>query len=47
MYGYRLVWVDAQGVEKTKYFYRYDTMMDFASVQNESGNLRMFTYYTH
>ena len=37
MYGYRLVWIDAKGVENTKYFHRYDSMMDFTSVQNESG----------
>ena len=47
MYGYRLVWVNAQKIENTKFFSRYDTMMGFVSAQNESRNLLSFVYYTH
>ena len=47
MHGYRLIWVDAQGVENTKFFFRYDTMMGFVSTQNESRNLLSFVYQTH
>lgn len=47
MYGYRLVWVNAQGTEKTNFFFGYDSMMNFVSARKDEGILASFDYFTN
>ena len=46
MYGYRLIWLDPQGIQKVNFFYGYDSMMNFVSARKQEGILASFEYFT-